>query len=106
MATKNEADKVELDRIRRESKKLIKRSKKNLEEYIAEASKLNPKEFYRYVNSKKALVCNIGPIVDDNGIHTNDESEMATILNQFFGSVFIDEDSSSVYPPNSSTLNS
>ena len=54
MATKNEADKVELDRIRRESKKLIERSKKNLEEYIAEASKSNPKEFHKYVNSKKS----------------------------------------------------
>ena len=106
MATKSEADKVELDRIRRESKKLIKRSKKNLEEYIAEASKSNPKEFHRYVNSKKSLVSNIGPIVNDNGSHTNDEREMATILNQFFGSVFTDEDCTSIHPPEWRTLKS
>ena len=106
MATKNEADKVELDRIRRESKKLIRRSKKDLEEYIADASKSNPKEFYRYVNSKKAFVSNIGPIENENGNHTNDEMEMATILNRFFGSVFTDEDSSSIPQPEGRTLNS
>ena len=51
--TQNQADKLELDRIRRETKRVIKRSKKNLEEYIADASKLNPKEFYQYVKNKK-----------------------------------------------------
>ena len=42
-----------------------------------------------------------GPIT-----HTNDEREMATILNQFFGSVFTDEDFSSIHPPECRTLNS
>ena len=51
--TQDQADKLELDRIRRETKRVIKRSKKNLEEYIADASKLNPKEFYQYVKNKK-----------------------------------------------------
>ena len=106
MSTKNEADKLELDRTRRESKKLIKRSKKNLEEYIAEASKSNPKEFYRYINNKKALACNIGPIAIDTGGHTNDENEMATILNRFFGSVFTEEDCLSGHPPENRTQNS
>ena len=98
ISTHNEADKLELDRIRRETKRLIKRSKKNLEEYIAEASKSNPKEFYRYVNNKKTEYCNIGPLVKDLGNHTNDEKEMATILNKFFASVFTDEDCLSLQP--------
>ena len=97
-ATKVQADKLELDRIRRESKRLIKRSKKNLEEYIAESSKSNPKEFYKYVNDKKNLTCSIGPLAKECGNHTNDESEMATILNNFFVSVFTDEVSLSTQP--------
>ena len=88
-----------MDRIRRETKKLIKRSKKNLEEYIAETSKSNPKEFFSYVNNKKSLTCGIGPLANDNGNHTNDENEMATILNNFFASVFTDEDCLSPQPP-------
>ena len=106
MSTKNEADKSELDRTRRESKKLIKRSKKNLEEYIAERSKSNPKEFYRYINNKKAVSYSIGPIANDLGSHTNDESEMATILNKFFASVFTDEDCIPIHPPENMTQSS
>ena len=53
VSTHSQDDKLELDRIRRETKKLIKASKKNLEEYIAEASKSNPKEFYSHVNKKR-----------------------------------------------------
>ena len=98
ISTHNEADKLEFDRIRRETKRLIKRSKKNLEEYIAEASKSNPKEFYSYVNNKKALTCSIGPLAKEHGNHTNDENEMATILNNFFASVFTEEDCLSAQP--------
>ena len=97
--TQNQADKLELDGIRRETKRLIKRSKKNLEEYIADASKSNPKEFYQYIKNKRTLNCSIGPLAKDCGNHTNDENEMATILNNFFVSVFTDEDCRSVQPP-------
>jgi hypothetical protein len=89
--TQTDDDKLELDRIRRESKRLIKRSKKNLEEYIANASKSNPKEFYQYVKNKRTLNCSIGPLAKECGNHTNDEKEMASILNNFFVSVFTDE---------------
>ena len=99
-STRSEADKAGLDRIRRETKRLIKRSKKNLEEYIAEASKSNPKEFYNYINRKKVLSCSIGPLIKEDGNHTNDDQEMATILNSFFASVFTDTDCSSPQPTN------
>ncbi|ORD93263.1 RTJK, partial [Enterospora canceri] len=98
ISTKNQDDKVEFDRARSETKRLIKRSKKNLEEYIAESCKSNPKEFYSFVKSKKALTCNIGPLTKGQGNHTNDENEMATILNNFFASVFTEEDCSSFQP--------
>ena len=97
VSTHSQDDKLELDRIRRETKKLIKASKKNLEEYIAEASKSNPKEFYSYVNKKKTLACSIGPLIKENKL-TNDENEMASILNNFFASVFTNEDCTSYQP--------
>ena len=98
ISTHNQADKLEFVRIRRETKKLIKRSKKNLEEYRAEASKFNHKEFYSYVNNKKSLTFSIGPLAKEHGNHTNDENEMATIVNNFFASVFTDENCLS-FPP-------
>ena len=79
-------------------KKLIKRSKKNLEERIAEASKSNPKEFYGYVNKKKTLPSTIGPLCNEDNTCTNNENEMAAILNNFFASVFTDEECSSYEP--------
>lgn len=99
ISTRSEADKLELGRILCETKKLMKRSKKNLEEYIAETSKSHPKEFFSYVSNKKSLTCGIGPLANDNGNHTNDENEMATILNNFFASIFTDEDCLSPQPP-------
>ena len=98
LSTKIQEDKLILDKIRRETKASIKRSKKKLEEYIAEASKSNPKEFYSYANKKKTLACGIGPLKDNAGNHTNDEKEMASILNNFFASVFTDEDCSTFQP--------
>ena len=98
LLTKSQADKLILDKIRRETKASIKFSKKKLEEYIAEASKTNPKEFFSYANKKKTLTGGIGPLKDNTGNHTNDENEMATILNNFFASVFTDEDCSTFQP--------
>ena len=97
-STRSPDDKLELDRLSRETKKLIKRSKKNLEEYIAEASKSNPKEFYSYVNKKKTLACSIGPLNNEENNSTSNENEMASILNNFFASVFTDEECSSYKP--------
>ena len=77
---------------------MINRSKKNLEEYIAESCKSNPKEFYSFDKSKKALICNISPLTKGQKNHTNDENEIATILNNFFASIFTEEDCSLFQP--------
>lgn len=52
-ATQNEADKLELDGICRETRSLIKRNKKRLEEYRAEASKWISKDFHKYIENNK-----------------------------------------------------
>ena len=96
--TRDENDKIEFERIRRETKKLIRNSKRNLEIYIANSSKSNPKEFYNYVRKKKVLSSNIGPLAMESGQHTENNSEMANILNDYFASVFTVEDSSTQPP--------
>ena len=91
-------DKQEYERLRRETKKMIRNSKKNLELHIANASKENPKEFYNYARKKRVLSSNIGPLIMENGQHTEDDSEMADILNEYFASVFTSEDNTAMPP--------
>ena len=51
-----------------------------------------------YVNYRMALACNIGPLAKEHGNHMNEKNEMATILNNFFSSLFANEDCLSVQP--------
>ena len=94
--TQNENDKIEYERLRREAKKLIRQSKKNLELYIASISKTNPKEFYSYVRKKKVITSSVGPLHLDNGNHTSEEVEMAEVLNDYFASVFTVENTNGI----------
>ena len=86
--TLNNDDKLEFDNLRRISKRLIKQSKRALEIHIANTCKSNPKEFYSYIRKKKVMTSNIGPLETNNGRHTENEIEMANILNDYFASVF------------------
>ena len=75
-------------KIRREVKKLIRTSKKNYEVGIARDSKHNPKRFFQYINNRKPLKNSIGPLTSEDGETTSDSKRMATLLNNFFSSVF------------------
>ena len=84
---------VHNNRIRRETKRLIKISKKLHELHIASNCKVNPKEFFRYVREKKTLKSTIGPLLSAEGDIVTDERETADILNDYFASVFtVEED--------------
>ncbi|WP_435326042.1 hypothetical protein, partial [Klebsiella pneumoniae] len=83
-ASNSEEDRNVYNNLRRDAKKLIKQSKKNLEAHIASISKSNPKEFFSFIRKKKVLTPTIGPLATATGEHTNDEIEMAKILNNFF----------------------
>ena len=92
-STHSQADKLEYTRIRRETKRLIKISKKLHELHIASNCKVNPKEFFRYVREKKTLKSTIGPLLSAEGEIVTDERETADILNDYFASVFtVEED--------------
>ena len=96
--SQSQQDKSEYERTRRETKKLIRQSKRNLEVHIATSSKTNPKEFYDYVRRKKVLTNSLGPLYRENGQHTDDENEIANILNDYFASVFTNEDNTAQPP--------
>ena len=92
-STHSQADKLEYTRICRETKRLIKISKKLHELHIASNCKVNPKEFFRYVREKKTLKSTIGPLLSAEGEIVTDERETADILNDYFASVFtVEED--------------
>ena len=55
LLSQNENDKIEYERLRRETKKMIRRSKIDLEICIANKTKSNPKEFYTCVRNKKVI---------------------------------------------------
>ena len=90
-ATNDESDKIEYVTLRREVKKLINQSKKNLETYIASISKSNPKEFYGYIRKKKVITAKIGPLRLENGEYAYEDDEIADTLNKYFASVFTKE---------------
>ena len=77
--------------MRRQSKKLIRRSKKSVETQIANSCKTNPKEFYSYVKTKRVLTSTIGPLTE-NGKQIDNEVRMANTLNYYFSTVFTTED--------------
>ena len=74
---------------------MIRRNEKDLEIYIANNTKSNPKEFYTYVR-KKVITINIGPLHLENGKEINTELEMAEVLNYSFASVFTVEDTDEI----------
>ena len=70
--------------------KLCKTAKKRFEKNLA-SDKGNTRKFYAYVNSKKTVKSTVGPLIHD-GVKTDDPKEMANILNKYFASVFVEED--------------
>ena len=74
----------------------IRKSKRNLEINIARQAKTNPKKFFQYIHSKKTVKEIIGPIKDSNNTLVTDGKAMANILNNFFHSLFITEDTSTL----------
>lgn len=74
-------------------KKAVLKAKKNFEKKLSK--KPNDKQFYSYVKSKTKGKSNIGPLkVNDTII--SDDAEICETLNNYFASVFTDEDTTNV----------
>lgn len=87
----------EYNQLKRSIKTKIRSAKRKEELRIASLCKKNPKEFFSYVNSRKPISRRIGPLESDNGILSSSDEENATLLNEYFSSVFTVEND--VYDP-------
>ena len=69
-----------------------KKAKKFIEIQIAKDAKVNPKGFFKYVNSKIKPKEDISNLKMQDGELTENDTQKAEVLNAFFHSVFTDED--------------
>ena len=70
-------------------------AKRNRELDIASKSKNNPKALYQYLSSKTKPKEPVARLLDKDGKYTESDNEKASVLNDFFSSVFVSEDDSS-----------
>jgi hypothetical protein len=74
-----------------QSKKYPRWIKRNFERKLAKDIKVNPKSFCAYVRSKTKVRDAVGPLVNSDGVKESDREERCNILNDYFGTVFMEE---------------
>ena len=79
---------------RNETCEKIRKAKRKYEEKVAENIKDNPKAFWRYVQSNTKTKEKIGVLYDQDGNVCTEDQEKAQLLNNYFCSVFTDENQS------------
>jgi hypothetical protein len=77
--------------LEKEVKSKIQKSKRRMEKELSRNDDKNNKKFAMYIKSKTKSKTTIGPLKNDRGQVTYDNKEMASILNNFFASVFTRE---------------
>ena len=75
----------------RDTCKEVRRAKRLYENKIANNINTDPKLYYRYARSKMDVKYGIGPLTDEDGNVISDNKDMAQVLNQYFTTVFTDE---------------
>ena len=85
-------DYQEYVKFRNEVSRLIRAAKKSHERKVAYECKLNPKAFWKYVNSFRKCKENISTLQREDGSLTTDDGDKANILINFFSSVLTIED--------------
>jgi hypothetical protein len=79
---------------KREVKKLIRIERRNQEIQTSRDAKCNAKKFFSYVNSRKPIKTALNDIKMPNGNLSTSDYEKATVLNDYFKSVFAGADNS------------
>ena len=74
----------------------LRKERRLKETSIANNLKGNPKQFYQYVSSKLSKKDPIPELTDDNGTKTTSDEEKSTLLNNYFSSVFTNENTSNI----------
>ncbi len=86
--------------IRNECNRIIKSAKTSYGYKLAKECKQNPSAFWKYVQSKQKMREVISHLRKPDGGLTKDDVEKVTELNNFFCSVFVNEDSCTEEIPN------
>lgn len=90
------ANRLEYNKIRNKATSCTKQGKKNFEKKLASEVKTNPKSFWQYVQSKTKSKTSLGELKRPDGTTVEDDQDKAEVLNNFFASVFTNEDMSSI----------
>ena len=96
--SKDYAEYLAYKEIEKTAQKAIRKAKRKFEKNLAKQARKKPKDFYRYLKSKSSNRSTVGPLDNGDSV-TSDDEEMANLLNDFFGSVFTREDTSSIPSP-------
>ena len=74
----------------------MRKERRNKETKIAEDIKNNPKKFYQYISSNTVKRDSIPDLINEDGSKAKTDEEKSSTLNQFFNSVFTQEDLSNI----------
>ena len=84
--------------VQNEVKKAVKQAKRKFEKNLAKSAKKNPKQFFSYLKKKSSNRVSVGPL--KVGVElVSDNTEMAGMLNNYFCSVFTQEDLTNMKEP-------
>jgi hypothetical protein len=99
----NEPSKAEYNKLKIKIKNDVKNNIKQHVSNIASKFKTNPKLLYNYINEKKSVKTHIRALEDSKGEITNDQFAVATELNKYIYSVYVeDKDTRNIEPVNKS----
>jgi len=78
---------------------LTRRLRRDFENDVVKQIKHDPKQFWRYSNSRMKSKAGVGDLQDEDGRLASDDGERAQILNRFFSSVFTSENLNNIPIP-------
>ena len=69
-------------------KRAVKQAKRNKKISVARLCKTNPKGFYFYINERRIVRDNVGPLKTSTGQIVTTDNDLANTLNTYLSSVF------------------
>ncbi|XP_065683334.1 uncharacterized protein LOC136096110 [Hydra vulgaris] len=91
-----ESTKIQYNKLKIRIKNDIKNNIKQFESTLASKLKSNPKLLYKYINEKKSVKTHIRALEIDNGEIINDQFAIATELNKYFHSVYVNDNCTNI----------
>jgi hypothetical protein len=98
-ATRNPALWEEYKKSRTTTKSAIKKAKTEFEEKLAANIKEDSKSFFAYTREKQRTRTTVGPLARNDGTIVETDAEGANLLNDYFTSVFTEEDTTNLPTP-------